>query len=335
MTREEHNAQVAKYWSRVAKRKELGYWDVPGWVEHQNLMASGSPTCSWLDLFLEGMNPERALSLGCGSGSLERKMLQKGLCKHVEGCDISEPLLERARDKAKKECLAIDYFSADLNLPNFTEGRYDLIIGAGIFHHVENLEGLFANLKRALKPKGKLLVYDYVGPSRFQWTEPQIERCNQWLNKLPSRFKKKQGYPWHYTLGKALFNAIPFAYSKTLEKWVERFAPKRVYSQFLRLKTAQIHLKEVVPPPIEQFFVTDPSEAIRSAEILPVVKEFFTIKKLVPLGGTLAQPIFGRTVANFIKDREGPIWANQILEDERNAILQGELPSDFVAFIAE
>lgn len=71
--------RVTNYWNRVAKRKELGYWDVPGWQEHQNLLASGQPNVSWLEVFVkqlrgEGWRPGRALSLGCGTGYLESRL---------------------------------------------------------------------------------------------------------------------------------------------------------------------------------------------------------------------------------------------------------------------
>lgn len=36
------NAQVSAYWSWVARRQELGYWNMPGWIEHQNLNTNRS-----------------------------------------------------------------------------------------------------------------------------------------------------------------------------------------------------------------------------------------------------------------------------------------------------
>lgn len=339
VSRNDHNKQVAHYWSSVADREELGFWNLPGWETHQNQLASGNEDISWLDVLhkelqASGVSPGHALSLGCGSGQLERKMVSMGLCKTIDGCDISEPLLSMARTAAEKYNDSIKYFCADLNEPNFPHNRYDLIIGAGVFHHVENLEALFNNLKAALKPGGRLLMYDYVGPTRFQWTEQQTHICNKWLKKLPKRFKRKQGYPFHYVAAKKIFDLIPGAYSSWLQRCIKQWAPERIYAQFLRLRTAQIQMEELLPPPPEQFLVTDPSEAVRSSEILPILKTHFTIEKIIPQGGTIVQPLFGRTVGNFIKDPEGADWAKQVLEDERKAIQQGTLPSDFLALIS-
>ena len=98
---EKRNRQVSDYWVWVANRQELGYWNVPGWVEHQNLLGFNDPQASWLQVFNrelidKGMEPGHALSLGCGAGSLERTMVKKGFCKSIEGCDVSPGLLKIA-----------------------------------------------------------------------------------------------------------------------------------------------------------------------------------------------------------------------------------------------
>ena len=336
----EKNQQVADFWADVAEREELGFWCAPGWKEHQNRLASGDPDRSWLQVFheemrLQGKEPGHARSIGCGSGLLEREMIEEGLCTSVEGCDLSEPLLAIAEEKAAQQRMPITYFIADLNTHDFPKNHYDLIIGAGIFHHVDALERLFGELKESLKVGGVLLLYDYVGPSRFQWSEKQIARCNAWLNRLPKKYKKKQGYPYYYYVGKTLFDLIPFSSSTFLERAVEKLASRRLFSQFVRIKTAQTTMKTLIPPHPAQFFVTDPSEAIRSSDILPALQEHFVIEKFLSLGGTLAQPLFGRTVANFLHDQEGQKWAALILEDERIAIQNNELESDFIALMAK
>jgi SAM-dependent methyltransferase len=337
---EKQNRQVSDYWVWVAKRLELGFWNIPGWVEHQNLLGFNDPSSSWLHVFNKelldkGVPPGHALSLGCGGGSLERTMRKEGFCQCIEGCDISPGMVKIAEEAAKNEGIeGITYYLTDLNNPNFAAKKYDLIIGAGIFHHVENLEGLFENLAQALTPRGKLLMYDYVGPSRFQWTQPQIERCNMWLERLPARLKRKRGYPFYYYVAKQLFDLIPFSYSAKLENWIKEKLPARLVVQFLRLKTAQLKLEKIIPPHPDQFLVTDPSEAVRSEEVMPILERYFSIERLVPQGGTLAAPLFGRTVANFLRDAEGKKWAQQILEDEREAIQQGALSSDLIALVA-
>jgi len=274
------------------------------------------------------------LSLGCGGGSLEAELIGKNICASVEGCDISPYLVELAGASAAAKGLPVKYYVADLNNCDLGKARFDVIVGAGIFHHVQELEGLFQRLSLALKPGGALLIYDYVGPKRFQWTREQMERCNKWAGMIPMRYRVKKGYPWYYYMTKGAFNLVPFIYAGIVENALRRLLPERAFFQFLRLKAASVILTEVSPIPPEHLLATDPSEAVRSDEIVPALKEFFEIKKLLPLGGTLAQPIFGRIASNFARDAKGCELAATILADERECIRQGLLPSDFIAVLA-
>lgn len=331
--------QTADYWKRVCKRRELGFWNVPGWREHQNLLASGNVNDSWWDVLSHFIPPSarqgRALSLGCGTGTQDREMLRRRLCESVEGCDLCPEVLEVATTSARKENLKATYFLSDLNLPRFEAEAYDLVLACGILHHMQCLEGLFSALTRTLKKGGYLIVYDYVGPTRFQWTQQQIALCNELVRNLPRRLLKKRSYPWYYHVAKRLFDLTPFAHSKFLERQIRQWCPARLTAQFLRLKQAQLVIHKITPPPIEQFLVTDPSEAVRSGEILTVLRHYFNIIKLVPQGGTLVQPVCGRLASNFLQDAEGAALAKPLLETEREQILTGTLQSDFVALLAQ
>ncbi|MGK0184005.1 MAG: hypothetical protein ACI9YB_003327, partial [Halioglobus sp.] len=94
------------------------------------------------------------------------------------------------------------------------------------------------------------------------------------------------------------------------------------------------HLDEVSRPHPEQFLVTDPSEAVRSEEIIPLIKKEFTLSSVLHMGGSLAGPIFMRTAENFIKDQKGQKIVGEILSKERELVKNGKLESDYVAFIA-
>ena len=54
------------------------------------------------------------LDLGCGEGYLSRELVRKGA--HVIGIDISEKLIEIAKEKSLKEFLKIDYRLESSNL---------------------------------------------------------------------------------------------------------------------------------------------------------------------------------------------------------------------------
>ncbi len=337
---EDRNRQVAEYWSWVAKRKERGFWNLPNWEAHQNILASGNDQESWLDVLgnLAVKSVGQAgtgLSLGCGGGYLEPQLLNKKICTQIDACDISEDLITIAQKQADKNNLPIHYFQCDLNRPAFKKNKYDFIIAAGILHHIENLEALFENVRAALKPSGVFLVYDYVGPTRFQWTEKQKAICNTLLQQLPLSYRWKRGYPWYYTAARIGFNCMPFLRLPSMESLIKKSCSERSFCHFLRLKQARLFMKKVLPPPPEQFVVTDPSEAIRSEEILPLLRHYFSEKAFLPQGGTIIQPMFGRIVSNFISKAKGATLAQEIMKKERDYIQNQNLESDFVAVLLQ
>lgn len=63
------------------------------------------------------------------------------------------------------------------------------MFGDQSLHHFAHLESLYANVHRALKPDGYFVLNEYIGPSRFQWTDRQLEAANALLSVLPPRYR--------------------------------------------------------------------------------------------------------------------------------------------------
>ena len=67
---------------------------------------------------------------------------------------------------------------------------YDVAFGISSIHHVSDLRHLFQQVAAALKPGGYFLLDEYVGPSKFQWTDEQLSVVNEQLEALPAAFKQ-------------------------------------------------------------------------------------------------------------------------------------------------
>jgi SAM-dependent methyltransferase len=67
---------------------------------------------------------------------------------------------------------------------------YDVVFGVSSLHHFKELEHIFNEVNKALKPGGFFFVNEYVGPSRFQWTDRQLEAINAILKILPKKYKR-------------------------------------------------------------------------------------------------------------------------------------------------
>lgn len=54
-----------------------------------------------------------------------------------------------------------------------------------MLHHITNLEHLLEQVRIALCPGGLFVVLEYVGPSRFQWSDKVDYLMNRMLAALP------------------------------------------------------------------------------------------------------------------------------------------------------
>ncbi|MGC2857431.1 class I SAM-dependent methyltransferase [Novispirillum sp. DQ9] len=130
---------------------------------------------------------DRVLVLACGGGGLERSFVSKGWVREVVAVDLSPRVLAAAEAAARDAGLSgIEYRLADMNALD-VEGPFDAVFSVSAVHHCENLEGLFAAIKKVLVPGGWFYLNDYVGPSRFQWPDAQVLQINRLLQLLPDR----------------------------------------------------------------------------------------------------------------------------------------------------
>src|SRR4029453_13057399 len=77
-----------------------------------------------------------------------------------------------------------------LNTIRLEPDSYDVVFGVSSIHHVERLEHVFEQVRRALRPGGYFYLDEYIGPSRFQWTDDQLRLMNEQLELLPPQLRR-------------------------------------------------------------------------------------------------------------------------------------------------
>jgi 2-polyprenyl-3-methyl-5-hydroxy-6-metoxy-1,4-benzoquinol methylase len=88
-------------------------------------------------------------------------------------------------------------------------------------------------------------------------------------------------------------------------------------------------------PTIDEMNAGDPSEAIRSAEIAPVLREVFEQVDFRGCGGALLQMLLEDIAGNFSVDDPHAIgWLNRLFEIEDDLMARGEIGHDFAVLIA-
>jgi demethylmenaquinone methyltransferase / 2-methoxy-6-polyprenyl-1,4-benzoquinol methylase len=102
---------------------------------------------------------ERVLDACCGTGDLALADLKAG-AGEVIGLDFSEPMLERARRKSD----AVEWVQGDmLSLP-YEDASFDAAtVGFGV-RNVEDLEAGLRELRRVLRPGGRLGLLEITRP---------------------------------------------------------------------------------------------------------------------------------------------------------------------------
>jgi len=85
----------------------------------------------------------------------------------------------------------------------------------------------------------------------------------------------------------------------------------------------------------EKLIAVDPSEAIRSQEILPIMRKNLEIIHFANTGGTILQPLLNQIASNFERDADGDAILRTVILLERTMIESGILPSDYVFCMAK
>jgi demethylmenaquinone methyltransferase/2-methoxy-6-polyprenyl-1,4-benzoquinol methylase len=100
----------------------------------------------------------RVLDACCGTGDLAIACAREG--GKVTGLDFSDRMLDRARQKSD----AVEWMSGDLLALPFAESSFDAAtVGFGV-RNVENLERALSELRRVLRPGGRLGILEITRP---------------------------------------------------------------------------------------------------------------------------------------------------------------------------
>ncbi|MBX2991923.1 MAG: class I SAM-dependent methyltransferase [Bacteroidetes bacterium] len=171
------------------------WWDIPAVEQRCNLLITGDrdtePYVYVANKYFTGRGGLNALSLGCGGGGRELKWLATGSIKCLDAYDISQERIAHARAEAAEsgfgECA--HFHVADVFDLNIAPESYDVVLLESSLHHFKPVRRILESVNRWLKPAGYVIVNEFVGPSRFQWSDRQLEIVNGILAVIPERYR--------------------------------------------------------------------------------------------------------------------------------------------------
>lgn len=161
---EQRAVKVKELFARIAPRYDL-INDLQSFGLHRH----------WKQRVIQLAAPQagdRALDLCCGTGDLALGLALQGA--RVVGLDFSAQMLEVARRRAAQTSFAAPeskphFIEADAQRLPFADNSFDLLtVGYGLRNLAEWEAGL-SEMRRVLKPGGRLLVLDFGKPDNGVW----------------------------------------------------------------------------------------------------------------------------------------------------------------------
>jgi SAM-dependent methyltransferase len=168
---------------------QIAYWNGPGgqhWTDRQQ--AQDILLASITELLIDRARPkagDRIVDVGCGCGATSIAFAQKvGGSGHVLGVDISAPMLARARQIAPAG-LPVDFVLADATVFPFDPASIDLLVSRfGVMFFAEPAVS-FANMRRALRPSGRLAFACWREPRENPWLMTPLQAVYKHAPRLP------------------------------------------------------------------------------------------------------------------------------------------------------
>lgn len=113
----------------------------------------------------------RTLLVAVGTG-LDLQYFPQG--SNVLGIDISWKMLERAKEKTENSMLNIKLVRTDAQMLGFTDNMFDTVATSCTFCSVPDPVKGLREIRRVLKPGGKLLMFEHVRSDIF-WMGPMMD----------------------------------------------------------------------------------------------------------------------------------------------------------------
>lgn len=177
---------------------------------------------------LPDLKGKRILDLGCGFGEACKWYVSQGAVQ-VIGVDISDNMLDRAKDLYSDEC--IEYIRQPIEEINFSQEQFDLVLSSLAFHYVADFRHIAEKIHYCLKPNG-FLIFSQEHPvatakmSGSGWCENGQGQKRHWiLDNYQEEGMRKQHWfvdgviKYHRTIA-TIFNtllAAGFTIVKVLE----------------------------------------------------------------------------------------------------------------------
>jgi ubiquinone/menaquinone biosynthesis C-methylase UbiE len=266
------------------------WWQVDQVRARWNKLITGNEQLSYPDYVVQKYTQSKSnlnlLSIGCGTGQRELEFAKHACFSRIEAIDIAPKAIADAQKTAAELGITNCCFEVrNVYQTHWNTHSFDVVLFHSSLHHFKDIDNLLDRVKQVLKPGGLLIINEYVGASRFQ-------------------------------------------FSTQRKKVVREIYEKQVPTSFKTRKNTTVTKHNVYFPGYLRMVISDPSEAVESAEIMPLLNKKFTLLEQKNYGGNVLTFILKDIAHHFNKPEATAVLTKLFeLEDE---LMKHEQQSDFV-----
>jgi len=246
MTEFEHDTVVPYQRSALSKKEQVAtmFDDIAFRYDFLNHFLSGGIDVGWRKKAirqLSSLQPKQILDIATGTADMaiiESAILNP---EKITGIDISEGMLEIGRKKIDRLGLSnkIELINGDSETINFADNSFDAVTVAFGVRNFEDLEKGLSEIKRVLKPGGKLVVLECTKPKMIvikQLYNVYMNRITPAIGKLFSKNRNAYSY-----LNESIKK---FPEGKNFTSILNNLGYKNTYCKPLTLGTCSIYCGE-------------------------------------------------------------------------------------------
>lgn len=266
------------------------WWQVEAVRKRWNKKITGHEDMIYPDYvvnkWFNGASRLKMLSIGCGTGQREMEFAKHACFENISAFDIAPKTIAEAQQTALQKGLTnCQFYVGDVYQDLWPNEGYDVVLFHSSLHHFKHIDAILEKVKSTLKPNGLLIINEYVGASRFQFTAERKRQVNDVYKTL-----------------------VPLSYKTR--------------------KNSKAIKHNVYFPGLLRMILSDPSEAIESAKILPLLNQHFTLLEQKNYGGNLLTFLL-KDIAHHFNHADAQSLLQRLFEIEDQWLEQSQ-QSDFV-----
>lgn len=172
------------------------FWMIPEVRKRWNKLITGNEDTVYEEYltynYFQNRKDVKVLALGTGVCSHEIRLAELNPHWEIHCYDFSDELLKKAKEISdQKKLNNIFYFAENILTYSFKQKKYDVVFFHASLHHFDNINQFLENVViKSLVNNGTLIINEFVGNNRLQYSKIQLSYINRALKQIPKKYRR-------------------------------------------------------------------------------------------------------------------------------------------------